>query len=53
MKTPKSFGGTFGILNIGMSVVIALYTLIGLFGYISFGEQAQDTMTSNLLEKNM
>lgn len=37
MKTPKSFGGTCGILNIGMVTIIALYIGMGLFGYLAYG----------------
>ncbi|XP_063240185.1 proton-coupled amino acid transporter-like protein CG1139 [Bacillus rossius redtenbacheri] len=48
MKTPKSFGGTFGILNIAMSVIIALYVGVGLSGYITYGKFAEGSITLNL-----
>lgn len=37
MKTPKSFGGTFGVLNIGMVSIIALYIGMGLLGFLAYG----------------
>jgi solute carrier family 36 (proton-coupled amino acid transporter) len=35
MEQPKSFGGTFGVLNVGMMIVTFLYGFVGFFGYIS------------------
>jgi solute carrier family 36 (proton-coupled amino acid transporter) len=35
MEQPKSFGGTCGVLNIGMTIVTGLYGFVGFFGYIS------------------
>lgn len=37
MKTPKAFGGTCGILNIGMITIIILYIGMGLFGFLAYG----------------
>ncbi|KAJ8865750.1 hypothetical protein PR048_033271 [Dryococelus australis] len=48
MKTPKSFGGTFGILNIAMSFIIVLYVGVGLSGYVTFGRAAEGSITLNL-----
>ncbi|XP_056631253.1 proton-coupled amino acid transporter-like protein CG1139 [Diorhabda sublineata] len=39
MKTPKYFGSRFGVLNIGMTVIIFLYTCMGFFGYMAFGDK--------------
>lgn len=48
MKTPKAFGSTFGVLNIGMVTVIFLYLGMGLFGYIRYGSLIQGSITLNL-----
>ncbi|XP_029171872.1 proton-coupled amino acid transporter-like protein CG1139 isoform X2 [Nylanderia fulva] len=48
MKTPKSFGGYYGVLNIGMSVIVVLYIIIGFFGYLKYGSEAAGSVTFNL-----
>ncbi|PSN54890.1 Proton-coupled amino acid transporter-like protein [Blattella germanica] len=48
MKTPKCFGGNFGVLNKAMVLIITLYVGMGLFGYIKYGEQALGSITLNL-----
>lgn len=48
MKTPASFRGYFGILNIGMTVIIVLYIFLGAFGYMRYGSQVQGSITLNL-----
>lgn len=45
MKKPETFPG---ILNVGMCSVISLYLVIGLVGYLRFGEQVADALTLNL-----
>ncbi|XP_072743747.1 proton-coupled amino acid transporter-like protein acs [Anoplolepis gracilipes] len=48
MKTPQSFGGYFGVLNIGMTVIVILYIIIGFFGYVKYGSEAAGSVTFNL-----
>ncbi|XP_075229301.1 proton-coupled amino acid transporter-like protein acs isoform X2 [Lycorma delicatula] len=48
MKTPKSFGGYFGVLNRGMVVIVLLYIFVGFFGYVTFGSTAKGSITLNL-----
>ncbi|EEB18930.1 proton-coupled amino acid transporter, putative [Pediculus humanus corporis] len=48
MKTPQKFIGCPGVLNIGMTVVVILYTAVGFFGYLKFGEDTQASITLNL-----
>lgn len=48
MKTPDDFGGWNGVLNTGMVIVAALYTAIGFFGYLKYGENVQGSITLNL-----
>jgi solute carrier family 36 (proton-coupled amino acid transporter) len=53
MKTPNHFLGCPGVLNIAMSVVIVLYTVIGLFGYLKYGEDLQPSITATLCNEYM
>jgi len=53
MKTPKSFGGYFGVLNIGMFIITILYAGMGFFGYIKYGENAKGSVTLNLPQEDM
>ncbi|KAG5876330.1 hypothetical protein JTB14_004985 [Gonioctena quinquepunctata] len=39
MKSPKSFVGICGVLNIGMTTIVVLYIGMGLFGYLAFGPE--------------
>ncbi|XP_026732940.1 proton-coupled amino acid transporter-like protein CG1139 [Trichoplusia ni] len=48
MKTPEDFGGWNGVLNTGMVIVACLYTAIGFFGYLKYGERVQGSITLNL-----
>lgn len=45
MKKPAHFIGCPGVLNIGMTVVISLYALIGFMGYWKFGYETEDNVT--------
>lgn len=40
MKNPQDFGGWNGVLNTGMVIVATLYTLVGFFGYLKYGDRA-------------
>ncbi|KAK0087635.1 hypothetical protein PV325_000514 [Microctonus aethiopoides] len=48
MKTPNHFIGCPGVLNIGMFFVVGLYTTVGFFGYLRFGEETEASVTLNL-----
>ncbi|XP_021190190.1 proton-coupled amino acid transporter-like protein pathetic [Helicoverpa armigera] len=48
MKTPEDFGGWNGVLNTGMVIVAALYTAIGFFGYLKYGDHVLGSITLNL-----
>lgn len=41
METPQDFGGLTGVLNTSMVIVACLYTAVGFFGYLKYGERAQ------------
>jgi len=48
MKTPQHFIGCPSVLNIGMSIVVVLYSTVGLFGYLKYGSSTQGSITLNL-----
>lgn len=48
MRTPKSFGGNFGVLNRSMVLIIFLYVGMGLFGYLKYGPEIKGSITLNL-----
>lgn len=47
------FIGCPGVLNIAMSIVVGLYTAMGFFGYLAFGEATEATITQNLPSDEM
>lgn len=48
MKTPRSFLGIFGVLNVGMGGVTIVYILLGFVGYLKYGKDTQSSITLNL-----
>ncbi|BFZ24505.1 hypothetical protein BsWGS_27544 [Bradybaena similaris] len=48
MKQPEDFSGWTGILNVGMVATVCLYTAIGFYGYLKFGDNVQDSVTLSL-----
>ncbi|XP_058789139.1 proton-coupled amino acid transporter-like protein pathetic isoform X2 [Phymastichus coffea] len=48
MANPGHFIGCPSVLNISMTVVISLYTMMGVFGYLSYGDDAKGSITYNL-----
>ncbi|XP_076673489.1 proton-coupled amino acid transporter-like protein pathetic isoform X2 [Andrena cerasifolii] len=48
MKNPQRFLGCPGILNITMSIVVTLYAVLGVFGYLTYGEKVLGSITLNL-----
>jgi proton-coupled amino acid transporter len=53
MKNPGHFVGKLGILNIAMFIVVSLYGIIGLFGYLKYGDAVKGSITLNLLDSDM
>lgn len=53
MRTPTHFIGCPGVLNIGMSFVIALYSLVGFFGYLKYQDATKGSITLNLPKDEM
>ena len=48
MKTPAAFGGWFGVIDLAMTVAMALYAAMGFYGYLRFGDDVQGSITLNL-----
>ncbi|KAK7869698.1 hypothetical protein R5R35_011770 [Gryllus longicercus] len=48
MKRPQHFLGCPGVLNVSMSIVVALYAIIGFFGYLRYGNNTAGSITLNL-----
>ncbi|KAH8274488.1 hypothetical protein KR018_006845, partial [Drosophila ironensis] len=48
MATPKAFVRPCGIMNVGMSIVLGLYILLGFFGYWKYGDEAKGSVTLNI-----
>lgn len=54
MKTPQDFGGLTGVLNTGMVIVACLYTAMGFFGYLKYGNAVSlGSITLNLPQNEM
>lgn len=50
MKNPQDFGGWTGVLNTSMVIVGCLYTAVGFFGYLKYGETVFGSITLNLTD---
>ncbi|XP_052752676.1 proton-coupled amino acid transporter-like protein CG1139 [Galleria mellonella] len=48
MDCPKKFTGICGLFNLGMIVIMILYTLVGVFGYLKYGNNIKASITLNL-----
>ncbi|XP_031641031.1 proton-coupled amino acid transporter-like protein CG1139 [Contarinia nasturtii] len=53
MKTPKKFGGNFGVLNRAMIAIIFLYVGMGFFGYLKYGAHIKGSITLNLPQNEL
>lgn len=48
MKTPQDFNALMGVLNTAMIIVTIMYTAVGFFGYLKYGDNVQAEITLNL-----
>jgi len=48
MKNPKKFGSMFGVLNASMLPISVLYMVVGLLGYLKYGEGTKGSITLDL-----
>lgn len=47
MKNPERFGSPLGVLNVGMTVVGGILTVLGFIGYLKYGEGVKGSLTLN------
>lgn len=40
--------GPFGVLSVGVGMVVVIYSLAGFFGFLAYGNDVQDSITLNL-----
>ena len=48
MKHPQDFTGPLSILNISMLTLISSYVIMGLFGFVRYGDAVEGSITLNL-----
>ncbi|XP_043254423.1 proton-coupled amino acid transporter-like protein pathetic [Colletes gigas] len=48
MRNPHHFLGCPSVLNITMTIVVSLYTILGVFGYLTYGEDVKGSITLNI-----
>uniref|UniRef100_A0A1B6MQS7 Amino acid transporter transmembrane domain-containing protein n=1 Tax=Graphocephala atropunctata TaxID=36148 RepID=A0A1B6MQS7_9HEMI len=53
MKTPGDFGKRFGVLNISMGIATLVYTFIGFFGFVKYGDSVEASVSLNLPQENV
>lgn len=53
MKKPSNFSNTFGVLNVGMCLITAIFVSFGFIGYLKYGENTKGSLTLNLPEDQM
>lgn len=48
MKFPEKFNSRFGVLNVTMVGITALFIITGFIGYLKWGEDVEGSLTLNL-----
>ncbi|XP_014680517.1 PREDICTED: proton-coupled amino acid transporter 2-like [Priapulus caudatus] len=48
MKSPEDFAGLTGVLNTSMTLVAAMYIMVGFYGYLKYGDDVLGSITLNL-----
>lgn len=48
MDVPQHFISSNGVLNTACLLVLAVYSAMGFYGYLAFGDTVMDTVTLNL-----
>lgn len=48
MKKPEDMKGPFGVLSVGVGMVVVIYSFAGFFGFLAYGNDVQDSITLNL-----
>ncbi|TMW51461.1 hypothetical protein DOY81_003432, partial [Sarcophaga bullata] len=53
MATPKAYLKPFGIMNMGMTIVLSLYIILGFFGYWKYGDESLGSITLNIPQEEV
>ncbi|CAH0390796.1 unnamed protein product [Bemisia tabaci] len=53
MAKPEQFTSRFGVINMAMVPIVLLYTVIGLFGYLQYGDKTKGSITLNMPQHNL
>lgn len=53
MKEPERFASRFGVLNIALVPITILYLVVGLFGYLKYGENVQGSITLDIPQNEL
>lgn len=53
MAKPQHFLGCPGVLTTVMSIVVVLYSIIGFFGYLRYGDETDANITKNFPVEEM
>lgn len=53
MRKPQHFLGCPGVLNVTMVLVAVLYAVVGVFGYLKYGDDVKGSITINLPQDEM
>ena len=48
MKNRHNFSKRFGVLNVAIIIVMCLYSLVGLLGYLKYGDEVKASITLSL-----
>ncbi|KAK3100361.1 hypothetical protein FSP39_018724 [Pinctada imbricata] len=51
VKDERNFSRLFGLLTLGMTIVISLYIAVGFYGYLKYGDEVLGSITLNLPAK--
>lgn len=52
MDNPKDFTGWCGLFSKGMIVICLVYLILGVFGYLKYGDECQASVTLNLPQED-
>ncbi|XP_065226276.1 neutral amino acid uniporter 4-like [Planococcus citri] len=52
MKRKEKFLGSFGVLNLSLTIVVLLIIVVGFFGYFRYGDAVRESLTLNLEAKD-
>lgn len=53
MKKPRNFNKPFGVLNVGMVIVGAMFVTMGFLSYLKYGDNVAGSVTLNLAPQEM